>query len=312
MTAASASGHATVLLQEAVDALVTSTDGFYIDGTCGRGGHSREILRRLSERGRLLAIDKDPEACAAVRQAFENDHRFTIERGSFTEMRQKVQAHQHLGRVSGVLLDLGVSSPQLDAAERGFSFMRDGPLDMRMDPTSGVSAAQWLAEAGEDEIARVLKEYGEERYSRRIARALVSARAEAPIETTARLAEIVSAANPSRERNKHPGTRTFQAIRIHINRELDELRQALDSVLDVLAVGGRLVVIGFHSLEIRMVKRFIRANEHVAVPKGLPLRDSEIRRRLRGIGGAIKPGATEIDNNPRARSAVMRVAEKVA
>lgn len=311
MTSASTDAHTTVLQREAVAALVTDPDGFYVDGTFGRGGHSGEILARLSDSGRLLAIDRDPEACAQARLRFQEDPRFTIEQGSFSELRLMVQKHCGVGEVLGVLLDLGVSSPQLDNAERGFSFLRDGPLDMRMDPGHGQSAAQWLAQASADEIARVLKDYGEEKHARRMARAIVAARSETPITRTGQLAEIVAAANPAWEKHKHPATRSFQAIRIFINRELEELQLLLDSVLDVLAVGGRLVVISFHSLEDRIIKRFIRGHERPVFPKGLPLRDSEIIRRLRSVGRSTKASEVEIRANPRARSAVMRVAEKL-
>jgi len=305
--------HATVLLDEAVSALVTDPDGFYIDGTFGRGGHASLLLTRLGAGGRLLAIDKDPEACAAARAAFADEPRFDIVRGSFAELEAMAAERQLRGAVQGVLLDLGVSSPQLDDAERGFSFLRDGPLDMRMDPESGISAAEWLAQADEDEIARVLREYGEERFARRMGRAIVAARNESPITRTAQLAKIVSEANPAWEKGKHPATRAFQGIRIFINRELDDLERALASVLEVLAVGGRLVVISFHSLEDRMVKRFIREQEKgKPLPKGLPVMEKDILRRMRSVGKAVKPGAEEISVNPRARSAVMRVAEKVA
>ncbi len=303
--------HATVLRAEAVAALVQNPDGFYVDGTFGRGGHSAEILKRLSSKGRLLAIDKDPQACAWANQYFVADERFVIERGCFEDIALMVERHLGSGRVSGVLVDLGVSSPQLDDPDRGFSFLRDGPLDMRMDPDRGQSAEQWLALAGIDEITRVLRDYGEEKYARRMARAIVVARGDTAITRTVQLANIIAEANPSWEKHKHPATRAFQAIRIFINRELEEVQSLLDSILDVLAVGGRLVVISFHSLEDRIIKRFIRGHERPAVPKGLPVRDSEIVRRVRSVGKAIKPGEQEITANPRARSAVMRVAEKL-
>ncbi|TNE80119.1 MAG: 16S rRNA (cytosine(1402)-N(4))-methyltransferase RsmH [Gammaproteobacteria bacterium] len=304
--------HATVLLDEAIAALVTDPDGVYIDGTFGRGGHSSLLLSRLSAKGRLIAVDKDPAACATAQQRFADEPRFEIVRGSFAEVAEMVAERGLSGAVQGVLLDLGVSSPQLDDAERGFSFLRDGPLDMRMDPDSGISAAQWLAEAGEDEIAGVLRDYGEERFARRMARAIVAARAEQPITRTAQLANIVAEANPAWEKGKHPATRAFQGIRIFINRELDDLQQVLASVLDVLAVGGRLVVISFHSLEDRIVKRFIREQEKgKPLPKGLPVMEKDIVRRMRSVGKAVKPGAAEVAANPRARSAVMRVAEKL-
>jgi 16S rRNA (cytosine1402-N4)-methyltransferase len=305
--------HTTVLLNEAVEALVTDPDGFYVDGTFGRGGHSAAILARLSPRGQLLAIDKDPEAIAAARQQFGDDSRFEIVHASFADTAALVAERGRGGAVAGVLLDLGVSSPQLDQAERGFSFMNDGPLDMRMDTEHGQSAAQWLATAKEEEIIRVLREYGEEKFARRMAVAIIRERALAPINRTRQLAEIVAAANPAWEKGKHPATRAFQAIRIHINRELEDLESLLATVIDSLQVGGRLVVISFHSLEDRIVKRFIRRQEKgPEIPRGLPVRDVDIPRRLRSIGRAVKAGDSEVDSNVRSRSAVMRIAEKVA
>ncbi len=305
--------HTTVLLDEAVTALITDPDGFYVDGTFGRGGHSTIILSRLASDGRLMAIDKDPRACEAAQKMFADDARFEMVRGSFADMASMVTERQRAGGVQGVLLDLGVSSPQLDDAERGFSFLRDGPLDMRMDPDSGMSAAEWLAEASEDDITQVLRDYGEERFARRMARAIIASRAEAPITRTAQLANIVAEANPAWEKGKHPATRAFQGIRIFINRELEDLEKVLASVLDILAVGGRLVVISFHSLEDRLVKRFIREQEKgKPIPRGLPVMEKDIVRRLRSVGKAVKPGMAEVKANPRARSAVMRVAEKVA
>ena len=305
--------HTTVLLDEAVDALVTDPNGFYVDGTFGRGGHATRILGALSERGRLMAIDKDPEACQVAGEKFAGDSRFQIVRGSFAQLAEMVSAQHRLGEVQGVLLDLGVSSPQLDDASRGFSFLRDGPLDMRMDPDAGISAADWLATAEEQEISRVLRDYGEERFARRMARAIIAARNEQPITRTARLAAIVAEANPSWEKGKHPATRAFQGIRIFINRELEDLELALASILDVLAVGGRLVVISFHSLEDRIVKRFIREQERgKPLPKGLPILEKDIVRRMRSVGKASKPGSAEVATNLRSRSAVMRVAEKLS
>ena len=303
--------HQTVLLREAVDALVTDPAGFYVDGTFGRGGHSAEILARLAPEGRLLALDRDPVAVAVGRERFAGDPRFEIAQGPFSELGVRVQERGLQGRVCGILLDIGVSSPQLDEAERGFSFLRDGPLDMRMDPTRGESAAQWLARASEEEIARVLKEYGEERFARRIARAIVLRRAEQPFERTLDLAKVVSDANPAWEKGKNPATRPFQAIRIHVNDELGELARALERSVEVLAPGGRLAVISFHSLEDRMVKRFIRDHERGPVlPRHLPVPASALAPKLRGVGKAIQPGAEEIEENPRARSAVLRVAVK--
>jgi 16S rRNA (cytosine1402-N4)-methyltransferase len=305
--------HTTVLLNEAVEALVTDPDGFYVDGTFGRGGHSAAILAKLSNRGRLLAIDKDPQAIVAGQKRFADDKRFAIVQGSFAELRQFVAQSGESGAVTGVLLDLGVSSPQLDQAERGFSFLADGPLDMRMDPSSGISAAQWLADAKEEDIAAVLKEYGEERFARRMARAIVEKRRLAPIESTQQLARIVAEANPAWEKGKNPATRAFQGIRIFINRELEDLEILLGDVLDVLSIGGRLVVISFHSLEDRIVKRFIRLQEKgPKLPRGLPVRDVDLGIRMRSLGKAVKASDEEVAANVRARSAIMRIAEKVA
>ena len=305
--------HTTVLLNEAVEALVTDPDGFYVDGTFGRGGHSAAILARLSPQGQLLAIDKDPEAIAAGRKQFGAESRFEIVHASFAETAELVTARGQAGAVAGMLLDLGVSSPQLDQAERGFSFMHDGPLDMRMDTEHGESAAEWLDRAREEDIIRVLRDYGEEKFARRMAVAIVRERQVTPIVRTRQLAEIVAAANPAWEKGKHPATRAFQAIRIHVNRELEDLEALLGAVVDTLQVGGRLVVISFHSLEDRIVKRFIRHQEMgPKIPRGLPVRDAEIPRRLRSIGRAVKAADSEVDSNVRARSAVMRVAEKVA
>jgi 16S rRNA (cytosine1402-N4)-methyltransferase len=302
--------HRSVLLHEAVEQLNIRESGRYIDGTFGRGGHSQAILSALGPNGRLLAIDKDPEAIAYGRRHFAGESRLFLERASFAAMRSLAEALGWLGRVQGILLDLGVSSPQLDTAQRGFSFLSDGPLDMRMDPQSGPSAAQWLAEASERELETVLRELGEERFSRRIARALVKARAEAPITTTARLAQVVAAANPSWEKDKHPATRSFQAFRIHINRELEDLREGLFQSLELLAAGGRLVVISFHSLEDRIVKRFMRDQAcSLRLPKGVPVTADQSRPRMRLIGKAVRPSEAEIGTNPRARSAVMRTAE---
>jgi len=305
--------HRTVLLQEAVDALAVHPNGTYIDGTFGRGGHSRLILDRLGAQGRLLGFDKDEAAVAAAHERFAADARFRMVHESFTQITAVVRRLGLQRRVDGLLLDLGVSSPQLDEAERGFSFMQDGPLDMRMDRTRGVSAAEWLNTADEEEVAGVIREYGEERFARRIARAIVRERVDAPLQRTVQLAELVERASPVRERHKHPATRTFQAIRIFINRELEDLQACLQGSLEVLAVGARLVVISFHSLEDRIVKRFMRDQERgPQLPKGLPVPHSESRGPLRMIGKATKPGAAEVAENPRARSAVMRVAEVVA
>ncbi|KAA0014260.1 16S rRNA (cytosine(1402)-N(4))-methyltransferase RsmH [Billgrantia pellis] len=304
--------HASVLLDGAVEALVHDPRGAYLDGTFGRGGHSRAILARLAPEGRLLAIDRDPQAIAEARAI--DDTRFTVEQGEFARLGELADRHGLHGRLAGVLLDVGVSSPQLDDPERGFSFLRDGPLDMRMDPTRGVSAAEWLARASETEIARVFKTYGEERFARRLARAVVSRRVERPLLRTGDLAELLKAAHPAWEKGKHPATRAFQALRIHINGELEQLDAALDAALEALAPGGRLVVISFHSLEDRRVKRFIR--EHVRgdtdLPRAMPVREDQLAKRMAALGKAQRPTPEEVQNNPRARSAVMRVARKLA
>lgn len=252
------SEHLPVLLDETVAALAVKPDGIYVDGTFGRGGHARAVLAQLSDEGRLLGLDKDPAAIKEAQQLAAQDSRFSIEQCSFAELSTAVNERLWQGQVSGILLDIGVSSPQLDVAERGFSFQKDGPLDMRMDPDSGISAAEWLATAEMDDIATVIKTLGEERYGKRIARAIVETREASPITTTRQLAELVDKASPSREKNKHPATRTFQAIRIYINNELEDLKVALEQALDALAVGGRLAVISFHSLEDRIVKRYFR------------------------------------------------------
>jgi len=313
MSNAEQTAHTTVLLHEAVDALVTDTDGFYVDGTFGRGGHTAELLGRLSDQGSVLAIDKDPQAISAGQQRFAKDARLQFFHGSFADLQNVAAEMGKTGEISGVLLDLGVSSPQLDQAERGFSFMRDGPLDMRMDTSRGLSAAEWIAAADEQDIARVIKEYGEERFARRMASAVVKERVKAPITGTVQLAGILAAAHPAWERGKHPATKAFQAIRIFINRELEDLEDLLAQIIDNLKVGGRLVVISFHSLEDRRVKRFIRDQEQgIKLPKNLPIRDIDRGVRLVKVGKAVKPAVTEVDGNIRSRSAVMRIAERVA
>jgi 16S rRNA (cytosine1402-N4)-methyltransferase len=306
------SQHITVLLHEAVAALVTDPEGFYVDGTFGRGGHSALIMQQLSADGRLLGIDKDLAAIATANTRFADDARFAIAHGSFAELAQLVDARGMTGKVAGVLLDLGVSSPQLDEAERGFSFMQDGPLDMRMDQTRGQSAADWINTASEDDIVWVFKEYGEERFAKRMARAIIAERQKTPFTRTKHLAEVIKEANPAWEKGKHPATRAFQAIRIQVNSELIDLDSVLEQALAVLAPGGRLVVISFHSLEDRAVKRFIRRQElGDPVPKGLPIRDDQLNKRMRSIGKAVKASDDEVNANPRSRSAVMRVAEKL-
>lgn len=305
--------HKPVLLEETLTALNIKPDGCYVDGTFGRGGHSQEIIKQLEESGKLLAFDKDPQAITTANAIAANDERLHVKRGSFTQLKQTVEELGWEGKVDGIFLDLGVSSPQLDDAERGFSFQSDGPLDMRMDPDSGMSASQWLASAEERDIMMVLFDYGEEKFARRIASAIVAARQEQPINTTKQLASIVAAASPSREKNKNPATRTFQAIRIFINQELDDLKTCLAQAIDLLAPGGRLVVISFHSLEDRIVKRFIRDQcKGDDFPLDLPVMHQQLNQNMKMIGKAIKAGRAELDKNPRARSAVMRVAERLA
>ena len=305
--------HTPVLLDEVLAGLGLQADGRYCDATFGRGGHTAAILGALGPSGRVIAIDRDPEAVQAGRRRFAGETRLTLVKGSFGQLEERVRAAGFDGELNGVLLDLGVSSPQLDEARRGFSFMQDGPLDMRMDYESGQSAAQWLARAGEREIADVIHGSGEERYARRIARAIVAARSAAPIERTAQLAQLVADAVPTREPGKHPATRTFQAIRMHVNGELGALEAALPQAVRLLAAGGRLCVISFHSLEDRMVKRFMR-REQAGDPvyAGLPEIPAHARPRLRRVGPAIRASAAEIERNPRARSATLRVAERLA
>ncbi len=303
--------HQAVLLHEAVEALVTTANGCYVDGTFGRGGHSRAVLKLLEGDGRLLAVDKDLAAAAVAQQLSLGEPRFDFFHGSFTQLPHQLRG-MGIDAVDGILLDLGVSSPQIDDAERGFSFMNDGPLDMRMDTTRGETAAAWLAVASVDEITRVLRDYGEERFAKRISAAIVEARQNEPITTTARLAKIVTEANPKWEKHKHPATRSFQAIRIHINRELDDLGDLLAMAIDLLRVGGRLVVISFHSLEDRIVKRYMRDMARgEKIPRGVPMRDSDLNRRMKIVGKPVKAGVDELAVNVRARSAVMRVAEKI-
>ncbi len=308
--------HETVFLREAVEALVTDPDGIYVDGTFGRGGHSRLLLEKLGERGRLLVIDKDPEAILAAEALRAADPRVVVGHGSFAELERFVSALPGVTQgqvVSGILLDLGMSSPQLDDASRGFSFTHDGPLDMRMNNKQGMSAAQWLATAAEEEIARVIYEYGEEKFSRRMAKAIVAMRAQQPLTTTKQLADIITEANPAWERHKHPATRAFQGIRIFINDELKDLESVLNTALELLVTGGRMAVISFHSLEDRIVKQFMQ--KHVRgddFPRGLPVTSAQLKPRLRLLGKAQKTGDDERGRNVRARSAMMRVAEKLA
>ena len=307
--------HQPVLHQEVIDGLRIKPDGRYIDGTYGRGGHARSILAQLGENGRLVVMDRDPEAIAAARSALGADSRVTIIHDDYANMREQIGELDLLEKIDGILLDLGVSSPQLDDARRGFSFLHNGPLDMRMNPHSGLSAAQWLARADEAEIARVLWQYGEERHSRRIAREIVQTRSSRAIEDTATLAKLISDLLPRSKNNKHPATKSFQAIRIHLNQELAQIQSLMESIFDILRLGGRLLVISFHSLEDRLVKRFFKTQSSPPrIPRGLPLRDSEIPSdiRLHIVSKAIKAGAEEIAANPRARSAVLRIVERAA
>jgi len=306
-------GHSAVLLEEAVDALNIMSGGIYVDLTFGRGGHSAAILGKLGPEGRLMAMDRDSVAVeeAKTRPVFQ-DSRFSIEHAPFSCLRQKIEANGWLGKVSGVLMDLGVSSPQLDDAARGFSFMRDGPLDMRMDPSAGMSAAEWINTAEVEELSSVFKQYGEERFHWRIAQAIVLDRQTHRFETTLQLANLISRICPTKEKHKHPATRVFQAVRIYINQELDELEQVLVQALDVLEIGGRLCAISFHSLEDRIVKRFIRKEaEEDPYPIGLPIQACEIEHRLKKVGGLVRPTDVEMQSNQRARSARMRIAEKL-
>lgn len=314
MTTNSGFTHITVLLEEAVEALAVRADGCYLDGTFGRGGHSRLILQNLGPEGRLLGFDKDPQAIATGQTLAAEDGRFVIVQRSFAELGAEAQARCLAGKVSGILLDLGVSSPQLDDPERGFSFMNDGPLDMRMDPSRGVSAAEFVNTAPAEEIARVFKEYGEERFSRRMAGAVVARRETQPFERTGDLAEVLKVANPAWEKGKNPATRAFQGLRIHVNNELGDLEAGLEAALEALEVGGRLVVISFHSLEDRIVKLFMRKlvkGEADNLPRNLPIRHQAFEPRIKLIGKAQFASDDETRANPRSRSAVMRVAEKL-
>jgi 16S rRNA (cytosine1402-N4)-methyltransferase len=306
--------HITVLLDEAVEALAVRADGCYMDGTFGRGGHSRLILQKLGAGGRLLGFDKDPQAIATGQALAAEDGRFVIVQRSFAELGAEAQARGIAGKVSGILLDLGVSSPQLDDPERGFSFMNDGPLDMRMDPTRGVSAAEFIATAPVEEIARVFKEYGEERFAKRMAAAVVQRREIQPFERTSDLAEVLKVANPAWEKGKNPATRAFQGLRIHVNNELGDLEAGLEAALDALEVGGRLVVISFHSLEDRIVKLFMRKlakGEADNMPRNLPIQYKAFEPKIKVHGKAQFASDAETKANPRSRSAVMRVAEKL-
>lgn len=304
--------HCTVLLERSVELLITDSDGIYIDGTFGRGGHSRALLAHLGSKAHLLAFDKDPQALEVGKEIAQHDSRFSIVHQTFANLGTVVEQRGWLGKVNGILLDLGVSSPQLDDPARGFSFMQDGPLDMRMNNIQGQTAAQWLNTAQAAEISEVLKRYGDERFHRRIAQAVVQERIEQPMQTTRQFADLVARACPVHDKHKHPATRSFQAVRIFINRELEDLENVLQGAMQALAIGGRLAVISFHSLEDRIVKNFIRDQEKgPELPRGLPVREADYSRRLKSIVKAEKPDDGEIDRNPRARSAVFRVAEKL-
>ena len=311
--------HQPVLLREALTALAIQPDGVYVDATFGRGGHSRALLNQLSSRGRLLAMDKDLDAVVYAKKHFSHDARFTIYHGSFSNLKNGAIEQNVLGKIQGILFDLGVSSPQINDSARGFSFLRAGRLDMRMDSSQGIDAATWIASVSEQELANVLWKFGEERHSRRIARAIVMTREKEPITTTDQLAKIIKAAHPAWPKNKNPATQSFQAIRIAINNELDDLTSGLEQSLEILAVGGRLVVISFHSLEDRIVKHFIQQHERdesfsANCPKlrKLPIKQNPFCPRLKSVGRAIKPSEQEVLVNPRARSAVLRVGEKLS
>lgn len=305
--------HQSVLLHESINGLAIKAGGVYFDGTFGRGGHSQEILNHLNDSGRLFAIDKDPDAIQYAKDHFGLDKRFQIFHGSFAKIRDFASDAGVLGGVDGILLDLGVSSPQLDNPERGFSFMQQGPLDMRMDITQAVSAAKFINEAEVDEMASIFRLYGEERFAGRIAKAILEARKIKPITTTLELAEIVKEANPKWEKHKHPATRVFQAIRIHVNQELTDLSSCLEQCMDVLAPGGRLAVISFHSLEDRIVKQFMRDKEQgQRPPPEVPVKYEQMKTGFKRVGKAIMPQEDEIKDNVRSRSAVLRIGEKLA
>jgi len=300
--------HKPVLLKEVIEQLAIQEDGVYVDATFGRGGHTKEILRHLGPKGRVYALDKDPEAIAAAKLI--KDKRLDVKQGSFTGLFKWMQELNLVDKVNGILLDLGVSSPQLESPERGFSFLSEGPLDMRMDPSQKQDAASWINRASYEEIDKVLKTYGQERFHGRIATAIVCEREITPIKTTKQLSDVVTKANPKWEAHKHPATRTFQAIRIFINNELHELGNCLRQGLEVLGIGGRLLVISFHSLEDRIVKEFIHEQISGGIPPNIPITEDKINIRIKPLGGAIKPTTEEIENNPRARSAKLRIMEK--
>jgi S-adenosyl-methyltransferase MraW len=309
----STKAHISVLLTEAIDGLDINENGCYIDCTFGRGGHSALILSKLSAAGRLIAIDRDPSAIKSA-ERFKNDERFHIEHQGFAYLSDIVKKHDLVGKVDGILLDLGVSSPQLDEAERGFSFMKDGPLDMRMDTTRGQTAAEWLAVADVEDITWVLRTFGEEKHAWRIANAIVDAREETPFTRTAQLAKLIKTTAPQREIKKPPATRSFQAIRIYINSELEQIEKVLAASLTVLAEGGRLVVISFHSLEDRLVKQFMKKHSQgKKVPRGLPISEEELNKgkKLTLVGRKLKPSKSEVEENVRSRSSVLRIAKRL-
>lgn len=306
--------HISVLLDEAITGLAMKPDGIYIDCTFGRGGHSGLILSKLSDQGRLIAIDRDPTAISAAKK-FADDSRFSIEHHGFADLQQIAEKHQLLSQVDGILLDLGVSSPQLDEAERGFSFMKDGPLDMRMDTSRGQTAAEWLATADVEDITWVLRTFGEEKHAWRIANGIVDSRDENPLTRTGELAALIKKIAPQREIKKHPATRSFQAIRMYINSELEQIEKVLNASLNVLKKDGRLVVISFHSLEDRLVKQFMKKHSQgKKVPRGMPISEEELNKgkKLTLVGRKHKPSKTEVEENVRSRSSVMRVAQRLA
>lgn len=306
--------HQPVLFQQVLDLMNIKPDGVYVDGTFGRGGHSAAILAKLNEKGRLLVMDKDPQAIAYARQQHADDQRVTIIHDDFSQISACIERMNLQQAVDGVLLDLGVSSPQLDDAQRGFSFQQNGPLDMRMNPETGISASEWIMTAKEKQIADVLWQLGEERFSRRIAKKIIEFRQQKSITDTATLAEIIKGCVPSFKEKKHPATRSFQAIRMYVNHELDHITRLLEDIFEVLKIGGRLLIISFHSLEDRLVKRFFRKHSTApAIPKGLPVRDTElaVTIRLKNIGKAVRASAEEIQRNSRSRSAILRIAERV-
>jgi 16S rRNA (cytosine1402-N4)-methyltransferase len=305
--------HISVLLNEAIDGLAMEGEGCFIDCTFGRGGHSTLILSKLNNNGRLIAIDRDPTAIAAA-EKLKDDPRFLIEHRGFADLADIAEKHLLTGKVNGILLDLGVSSPQLDEAERGFSFMKDGPLDMRMDTSKGQTAAEWLAIADVEDITWVLRTFGEEKHAWRIANAIVDSREESPFTRTSQLAKLIKTTAPQREIKKHPATRSFQAIRMYINSELEQIEKALAASLEVLKPGGRLVVISFHSLEDRLVKQFMKKHSQAKkVPRGLPISESELNKskKLLLVGKKLKPSKLEVEQNVRSRSSVLRIAERL-